>query len=131
MQKFARYSREKIGILGDGGHRRRNRKEIRKTERSYLTRGKSVMSTQVLEVFILGVGTALRLESDAWSMVKWLRQYVPSPFKRRGILSSHRVLRASRNFLTVYREPRQSLGSPGSVLSNVWHGEYHFLVFDV
>ena len=26
--------------------------------------------TQVLEVFLTGVGTALRLEKDAWSMVK-------------------------------------------------------------
>ena len=29
---------------------------------------------QVLEVSLLGVGEVLRLETDAWSMVKWLRQ---------------------------------------------------------
>ena len=32
------------------------------------------MSAQLLEVSLLGVGTALRLERDAWSMVKLLRQ---------------------------------------------------------
>ena len=32
------------------------------------------MSTQMLEVPLLGVGTVLRLESDAWSVVKRLRQ---------------------------------------------------------
>ena len=39
------------------------------------------MSTNVLEVSI-GVETVLRLERDAWSMVKWLRratdEYAPS-----------------------------------------------------
>ena len=35
---------------------------------------KNVMSAQMLEVSLLGVGTVLRLERDAWSMVKWLRQ---------------------------------------------------------
>ena len=28
----------------------------------------------MLEVSLLGEGTVLRLERDAWSMVKWLRQ---------------------------------------------------------
>ena len=32
------------------------------------------MSAQMLEVSLGGVGTVLRLERDAWSMVKWLRQ---------------------------------------------------------
>ena len=32
------------------------------------------MSAQMLEVSLLGVGTVLRLERDAWSMVKRLRQ---------------------------------------------------------
>ena len=32
------------------------------------------MSAQMLEVSLLGVGTVLRLERDAWSMLKWLRQ---------------------------------------------------------
>ena len=41
------------------------------------------MSAQLLEVSLLGVGAVLRLERDAWSMVKWLRQatneYAPPP----------------------------------------------------
>ena len=41
------------------------------------------MSAQILEVSLLGVGTVLRLERDAWSMVKWPRQatneYAPLP----------------------------------------------------
>ena len=36
----------------------------------YVTYGKNVMSAQMLEVSLLGVGTMLRLERDAWSMVK-------------------------------------------------------------
>ena len=31
--------------------------------------GRSIMSAQMLEVSPLGVGTVLRLERDAWSMV--------------------------------------------------------------
>ena len=31
---------------------------------------KNVMSAQTLEVYLLGVGTVLRIERDAWSMVK-------------------------------------------------------------
>ena len=41
------------------------------------------MSTSLLEVSLLGVGTMLRLERDAWSIVKRLRQatheYLPPP----------------------------------------------------
>ena len=44
---------------------------------------KSKMIAQRLEVSLLGVGTVLRLERDAWSMVKLLRQatneYTPPP----------------------------------------------------
>ena len=36
----------------------------------YVTYGKNVMSAQMLEVSGLGVGTVLRLERDAWSIVK-------------------------------------------------------------
>ena len=32
--------------------------------------GKNVMSAQILEESLLGVGTVLRLGRDAWSMVK-------------------------------------------------------------
>ena len=40
----------------------------------FIMYGKNVMSAQMLELSLLGVGTVLRLERDAWSMVKWLRQ---------------------------------------------------------
>ena len=36
--------------------------------------GNKVLSAQLLEVSTLGVGMALRLKRDAWSMVKRLRQ---------------------------------------------------------
>ncbi|CAM9866247.1 unnamed protein product, partial [Sphacelaria rigidula] len=36
--------------------------------------GRNVMSVELLEVSLLGVGTVLRLERDAWSTVKRLRQ---------------------------------------------------------
>ena len=43
------------------------------------------MSAQMLEVSLLRVGTVLRLERDAWSMAKCLRQaaneYAPPPAK--------------------------------------------------
>ena len=48
-----------------------------------VTCGKNVMSAQMLEVSLSGVGTVLRLERDTWSMVKRLRQatneYAPPP----------------------------------------------------
>ena len=44
------------------------------------------MSAQMLEVSQVGVGTVLRLERDAWSMVTLLRQakieYAPPTFLR-------------------------------------------------
>ena len=68
-------SREKaIVILGDGGHRRRNRKGIRYVNGFYVTYGRNVLSTELLEVPLLGEGTVLRLERDAWSTVKRLTQ---------------------------------------------------------
>ena len=49
----------------------------------YVIYGKSAISAQTLEVSLLGVGTVLRLERDAWSMVKRLKQatnqYAPTP----------------------------------------------------
>ena len=47
---------------------------IRLYEGSRVVYGRNVMSTSMLEVYLLGVGTVLRLERDAWSMVKRLRQ---------------------------------------------------------
>ena len=64
-------------------HRRRNRLGIRHVGRSSVVYGRGVLSTSMLEVSLLGVGTVLRLERDAWSMVKRLRQatneYAPPP----------------------------------------------------
>ena len=56
----------------DDGHRRRGDKINLLLLVPFF--GKSVMSARVLEMplLIVGVGTVLRLESDAWSMVNWL-----------------------------------------------------------
>ena len=54
----------------DGGHRRRNSKGIRQANSFYVTYGKNVLSAQILEVSPLGVGPVLRLERNAWSIVK-------------------------------------------------------------
>ena len=54
----------------------------------YVIHGKSEMSVQTLEVSLLGVGTVLCLERDAWSMVKSLPQtkneYAPLAGKLKG-----------------------------------------------
>ena len=50
--------------------------------------GNNVMSAQMLEVSLLGVGTVLCLGRDAWSMVKLLRQAAnecPPPHSESGI----------------------------------------------
>ena len=57
---------------------------IRHVEGSCVVYGRSAVSTLALEVSLLGVGTVLRLERDAWSMVKRLGQVTneyapPSP----------------------------------------------------
>ena len=41
-----------------------------KDEQKVVTYGQNVMSAQMLEMSLLGVGTVLRLERDTWSMVK-------------------------------------------------------------
>ena len=73
MEKFSALdSTEKtIAILGDGWwpHKAKQQgDEIGET--LYVIYGKNAMSAQMLEVTLLGVGTVLRLERDAWSMVK-------------------------------------------------------------
>ena len=59
------------------------------------------MSVQLLEVFLFEVGTVLRLERDAWSMVKCLRQaanqyppptpHSPFVFVRNALVCAGRV----------------------------------------
>ena len=73
MEEFGRpqsTTKRSLSYEKDGGHRRRNTKVIREANSFSVTYGKSVMSVQMLEVFLLGVRTVLRLERDAWSMVK-------------------------------------------------------------
>ena len=45
-------------------------KKSKISERFYVIYQQNVLSAQMLEVSLLGVGTVLRLERDAWSMVK-------------------------------------------------------------
>ena len=54
----------------DGGHRRPIRKGIKIELQIYVIYGNYVLSAQLLEVSLFGVGAVLRLERDAWSMVK-------------------------------------------------------------
>ena len=63
---------------------------MRQAEGFYVICGRNALSTQMLEVSLLGVGTVLRLERDAWSMVKLLRQatnvhthLLPPPYLRK------------------------------------------------
>ena len=73
-----------------GGHRRRNRKGIRLAKRFPLVNGNSVTSAQLLEVSIVRVGTMLRLESGAWSMVKRVKGATiePHPFSSPSCLGT-------------------------------------------
>ena len=76
MEEFGRLESSEEQSLSyeiDGGRRRRNRTGIGYANRIYEVYGRSAMSAQMLEVSLLGVGTVLRLEGDAWSMVKGLR----------------------------------------------------------
>ena len=78
MEKFGTpdSSEKTIAILGDRWWPQTARKEVDKISKRfpYAVDGENVLSAQLLEVFLLGVGTVLRLERDAWSIVKGLRQ---------------------------------------------------------
>ena len=56
-------SEKTMAILGD-------RKGVRLAKKIDVMYENNVMSAQTLEVSLLGVGTVLRLERDAWSIVK-------------------------------------------------------------
>ena len=58
----------------DGGRRRRNRMEISYVYTFCVMSGRNLMSAEKLQLSLLWVGKALRLERDALSMVKRLRQ---------------------------------------------------------
>ena len=60
-----------MAILGDRWWPQTAKQEGDKISKQfYVICGKSIMSAQMLEVPLLGVRTVLRLERDAWSMVK-------------------------------------------------------------
>ena len=68
---------------------RRNRTGIEYVNSFYVIYGKGVMSAQMLEVSLLGVGTVLRFERDAWSTAECIRQatneYAPPPHYTSGL----------------------------------------------
>ena len=65
-------SEKTIAILGDRWWPQMAKQEWDKINKQFLCSiyGRSVMSAQMLEVSLLGVGTVLRVGRDAWSMVK-------------------------------------------------------------
>ena len=73
MEEFGRLegSENTIAILGDRWWLQAAKQdEYGISKQFYVVYGKSVMSAQALEVSLLGVETVVRLERDAWSMVK-------------------------------------------------------------
>ena len=72
-EEFGRLDRSEktIAILGDRWWPQTAKQDGDRIGNSfYVVYGRSVTSAQMLEVSLLGVGTVLRLEMDAWSMVK-------------------------------------------------------------
>ena len=80
MEEFGRLesSEKTIAILGDRWWPQTAKQDGNRISKQFLCSiyiyGKIVMSAQMLEVSLLGVGTVLRLGRGAWSMVQWLRQ---------------------------------------------------------
>ena len=74
MEEFGRLesSKKTIAILGDRWWPQTAKKDGDRISKQFfhVICGKSAMSAQRLEASLLGVGTVLRLERDAWSMVK-------------------------------------------------------------
>ena len=64
-------SEKTIVILGDRWRPPTAKEELHQvSETFFVLHGRNATSAQMLEVSLLGVGTVLRLEGDAWSMVK-------------------------------------------------------------
>ena len=112
MEKFGTIdSREKtIAIVGDRWWQQKAKQQGGTISKKFLCNiyGKNVMSARMLEVSLLGVGTVLRLERDAWSMVKWLRQATNEyPHHRKwGVISrifGKYILPWMRNFYFFHR----------------------------
>ena len=79
-------SREKtIAILGDRWWP--NRKGIRYVNGFYVRYGRNVVSTELLKVSLLEVGTVLRLERDAWSMVMMSRSLPSDWWIKNGFIA--------------------------------------------
>ena len=73
MEKFGTLdsSEKMIVILGDRWWPQKAKQKGDEISKKFLlTYGKNVMSAQMLEVSLLGVGVVLRLERDARSMIK-------------------------------------------------------------
>ena len=75
MEQFSRLesSEKMIAIVGGRWWPQTAKQDGDRISKQFLCSidyGRSVMSAQMLEVSILGVGTVLRLERDALSMVK-------------------------------------------------------------
>ena len=73
MEEFGRLdsSEKTIAILEDRWWPHTAKQEgDRITKKFCVTYGNTVMSAQMLKGSLLGVGTMLRLERDAWSMVQ-------------------------------------------------------------
>ena len=85
MEEFGRLERSEktIAFLGHRWWPQTAKQDgERISKHFYVVHGRSVMSAQTLEVSLLGVGTVLRLERDACSMVKLLRQKKMRPYRR-------------------------------------------------
>ena len=60
-----------IPVLGDRWWPQKEEQERDKASKTFIKNAEeNILSAQMLEVSLLGVGTVLRLERDAWSMVK-------------------------------------------------------------
>ena len=74
MEEFDRLesSEKRIAILGDIWWPQTAKQDVNRISKHnlYAVYGRSVMSAQTLEVSLSRIGMVLRLERDAWSMVK-------------------------------------------------------------
>ena len=62
-------SEKTIAILGDRWCLQTAKQRGDKISKKFVTYGKNVVSALILGMSLLGVGTVLRLEKDAWSVV--------------------------------------------------------------
>ena len=119
MEKFGTLNgREKtIAVLGDRWWPQTAKQEGDKVRKTfYAIHGKNVMSAQILEMSPSGLGTVVRLERDAWSMVIRLRPCMT--------MSTPPPPRAGKMPFATCENPSQSRKKddlPSSILSRVLH----------